>query len=586
MPHQIPGERGVEVAILEKPSKTPKAERDDLADGTILMLDGASSTGAEDLQDAAAARLENPHVTLISLANREATPRERRLVFASAVLLFSAFAATVPFASSPLSEFNAFVPSCSAVMFVNDVITAILLYSQCAIFPSRSFLILASGYLFTALTIVPHALTFPGAFAATGLIGANLQSAPWLFFSAHFVFPAALLGYAKLEDIDREKPMPQASILPALAVSVAVVLVLTCGVGLMSTIGSRYLPTIMIDRTHPVRPHLMIINLSIAGIALIAFVELWRRRGTLLNYWLMVICLALIQEELLFSVAVERFTLGFYMGRVFWLITSTVVLIVLLRETIRLYGRLVRSYALLARERENKLSSARAITASIAHEVRQPLTAIVASGGAAVEYLGKIPADLEKARRAIGKIIREAHRASDVVDGIHALFVRPDQKLEAIDLNEIIKNVLRSLSGELMDCGVTTIFDLGDVPAVEGDRNQLQQVVFNLVNNSLEAMQTATNRRRVLRVVTTRGDNGSVCLLVEDSGPGIDPAQLEAIFDPFVTTKSYGMGLGLAICREIIEHHRGQLFASNGTKGAVFKVVLRTKPLRNVGDHV
>jgi signal transduction histidine kinase len=139
----------------------------------------------------------------------------------------------------------------------------------------------------------------------------------------------------------------------------------------------------------------------------------------------------------------------------------------------------------------------------------------------------------------------------------------------------------------LIDRGVTTTFDLGDVPAVEGDRNQLQQVVFNLVNNSLEAMQTAANRRRVLRVATTRGDNGSVCLLVEDSGPGIDPAQLEAIFDPFVTTKSYGMGLGLAICREIIEHHGGQLFASSDrAKGAVFEVVLRTKPLSNVEDHV
>jgi signal transduction histidine kinase len=524
---------------------------------------------------------------LISLANREATPRERRLVFASAVVLSSAFVATVPFARTPLPEFNAFVPSCSAVMFVNDVITAILLYSQCAIFPSRSFLILASAYLFTALIIVPHALTFPGAFTATGLIGANLQSAPWLFFSAHFVFPAALLGYTKLEDIDREKPMSQASILPALGVSVAVVVGLTCGIWLISTIGSRHLPTIMIDRTHPVPPHLMAINLSIAGIALIALVELWRRRGTLLHYCLMVICLTLIQEEVLFSVAVERFTLGFYMGRAFWLVTSTVVLIVLLQETIRLYGRLVRSYSLLARERENKLSSARAIIASIAHEVRQPLTAIVASGGAAMEYLGKIPADLEKSRRAIGKIIREAHRASDVVDGIHALFVRPDQKLETIDLNELIKSVLRSLSGELIDRGVTTTFDLGDVPAVEGDRNQLQQVVFNLVNNSLEAMQTAANRRRVLRLVTTRGDNGSVCLRVEDSGPGIDPAQLEAIFDPFVTTKSYGMGLGLAICREIIEHHGGQLFASSdGAKGAVFEVVLRTKPLRTVEDHV
>jgi signal transduction histidine kinase len=309
---------------------------------------------------------------------------------------------------------------------------------------------------------------------------------------------------------------------------------------------------------------------------------LWARRRTILDYWLMLISVALILEEACFSLSRVRFTLGYYAGRVFWLITSIVVLILLLQETVRLYALCARSYGLLQRERDNKLLSAQAITASIAHEVRQPLTAIIASGGAALEYLGKIPPDHEKARLALNKIIKEGHRTGDVFDVIHALFKRGDQRQEPIDLNEIVIDVLESLRGELLDHGVAILPELTDLPPVQGRRNQLQQVLFNILHNALEAMQM-TNGRRVLRMTTERRGRDAVALVVEDSGLGINPGQLDSIFNAFVTTKKNGMGMGLAICRQIVEHHGGQLLAtSDGTNGAQFQIILPTSPSDSV----
>lgn len=522
---------------------------------------------------------ESSDETVISLANLPAGSRERRFVLVVAVLLFIAFGALLPFAGTPLPEFNAFVPSSVAMILINDLITSVLLYSQCAIAPSRSLLVLASGYLFTALIMLPHALTFPGAFTSTGLIGAGPQTSPWLYFSSHFVFPAVLLGYARLKDVDRANVPRSSSTRSAIAISAAIVVASVCGFTLVTTAGNEYLPAILIDRTHTSPLRLLMINVSIVAVAAIALVELWIRRRTVLDYWLMLICVALIQEQAFFSLGNARFSLGFYAGRVFSLITSIVVLILLLQETTRLYARLARSNALLERERNNRLLSAQAITASIAHEVRQPLTAIAASGGAALRYLRKASPDHEKIRRSLDRMISESHRTSEVFESIRSLFGRAYQKREAVDVNEVVRDVLESVSRELMANGIVTSAELAALPLVDCSRNQLQQVVYNLVQNALDAMQTLAGRKRVLWVRTERRGRTAVAVVIEDSGPGIDPSQVDSIFSAFVTTKPHGMGLGLAICRQIVEHHGGQLLASSdGMSGARFEVVLPVGP--------
>jgi PAS domain S-box-containing protein len=236
--------------------------------------------------------------------------------------------------------------------------------------------------------------------------------------------------------------------------------------------------------------------------------------------------------------------------------------------------------AKLERERENKLVNVEAIMASIAHEVRQPLTAIATNGSAAQRFLGKVPADIEEVRACLDRIIRDCGRASEVFDSIRALFQRGDQTRQPIDVNEIALQVLESLQGELKGRSVTTHTELSSgLPPVSGQRGQLQQVISNLVQNASEAMASTTDRNRVLRLKTGLHNRDAIIVAVEDSGPGFDPKNLGSIFDAFFTTKSHGIGLGLAICRMIIQRHGGHLTASSdGKNGAQFQFVLPLQP--------
>jgi signal transduction histidine kinase len=208
--------------------------------------------------------------------------------------------------------------------------------------------------------------------------------------------------------------------------------------------------------------------------------------------------------------------------------------------------------------------------------VRQPLAAIATNGGAALRFLAKSPPNFAEVQGAVERIIRDCHRTSEVFNGIRALFREVDQGRLPVDVNEAILDVLQSLDGELKSHRVAVRREFAaDLPPVEGHRNQLQQVITNLVNNAIEAMNATAVRNRVLQVRTQRRDGGTVAVEVQDSGPGIDPKQIDSIFGAFFTTKPQGMGLGLAICRLIIEHHGGRLTASSdGKTGALFQFVL------------
>jgi signal transduction histidine kinase len=169
-----------------------------------------------------------------------------------------------------------------------------------------------------------------------------------------------------------------------------------------------------------------------------------------------------------------------------------------------------------------------------------------------------------------------------VFDAIRALFQKGHEGRERIDLNEIIVEVLQSLRRELKDHEIETRPELAELPPIDGHKGQLREVIFNLVRNAVEAMDTTTDRSRVLRVSTELRGPDAIAVTVEDSGPGIDPQKLESIFTAFLTTKSHGMGLGLAICRVIAEQHGGQLTAlSDGKSGALLQIVLPTAPTEN-----
>lgn len=255
---------------------------------------------------------------------------------------------------------------------------------------------------------------------------------------------------------------------------------------------------------------------------------------------------------------------------------SSFILAALFAERRENERRLAVSNAALERERDNKLMNLEALTGAIVHEFQQPLGAISMNYSVALECLEETPPDLQEARVALADIGKSINRAGDAVRGIRGLISKPERTRQPTDVNEILLGMLDGLRGELGAHGVVAEPELApELPLVHGNRSQLQEVVFNLVYNAIDAMKTTTNKRRVLRLKTEVEDGKAIAIVVEDSGSGIDAKQLEAIFEPFMTTKPQGMGLGLTICRTIVEHHGGRLVASSdGTSGAVFTIIL------------
>jgi signal transduction histidine kinase len=513
--------------------------------------------------------LDDPKIALINLPP---TSKQNWSAVAVVAILLVALGIVTPFAATPLPRFAAFIPFLNATILVTDLITAILLFAQFSIYRSRALLVLAGGYFFTAMIVIPHALTFPGAFSPTGLLGAGLQTTAWLYTFWHLGFPVALLIYAWLKD---EKYTMQGSIRSIIGWCVVITISLVCGLVWVATAGDEFLPRLFLDPIHlsPLGAYAPTFDLLICALALAL---LWTRRRSVLDLWLMVVACALIGE---LALTVIRFSLGFYASRIFSLATSTVVLIILLGETTRLYWRLAHANTMLRREQNNKLMNLEAVVASISHEVKQPLAAIVMRGSTALRFLGHAPPELEKVRSTLNKIISDGRRASQIFDNIRDLFKTTDQGWVLIDVNEMTLGVLDALREELKEHRITTRTELmSEPPLVFGHRGQLQEVLLNLIRNAIEAMDAIKDGRRLLRLRTENCGRDALTIAVEDTGPGIDPEKLNDIFDAFVTTKPHGMGLGLAICRMIIERHGGQLSASSANKsGALFQINLPIK---------
>jgi PAS domain S-box-containing protein len=216
------------------------------------------------------------------------------------------------------------------------------------------------------------------------------------------------------------------------------------------------------------------------------------------------------------------------------------------------------------------------MTASIAHEVNQPLAAVVTNANACLRWLAHQPSNLAEARQAVGRIIKEGNRASDVIGRIRALVRKSPPRKDWLDINEILLEVIALSRSEVRRNRVSLKPQLSDdLPLVLADRIQLQQVVLNLIMNGLEAMSGVVERSRELQVSSGRHQSNGILVAVQDSGKGIAPESLGHLFDAFFTTKPEGMGMGLAISRSIIEAHGGRLWASsNEPQGAVFQFTL------------
>ena len=231
-------------------------------------------------------------------------------------------------------------------------------------------------------------------------------------------------------------------------------------------------------------------------------------------------------------------------------------------------------------EHANRLATMGQLTSSIAHEVYQPIAAVVASAGAALRWLGAEPPALEEVRRSLDKIVKDGHRTRDVIDRIRVLIKKAPPRKDRLDINEAIREVIELTRGEAMKNDVSVQTDLADgLPFIQGDRVQLQQAMLNLIINAVEAMSGVSDGSRQLLISTARTEPNGLLVAVHDSGPGLAPEVLDRPFEPFYTTKAGGLGLGLSICRSIIEAHGGRLWANANTpRGSIFNFTVPACP--------
>jgi C4-dicarboxylate-specific signal transduction histidine kinase len=223
----------------------------------------------------------------------------------------------------------------------------------------------------------------------------------------------------------------------------------------------------------------------------------------------------------------------------------------------------------------NRIASMGELTASIAHEINQPLAAVVMGATACLNWLSTEPPSVTEAKTAATRALEQAMRAHDIVVKIRGMFTKAPISAEVLDIRQIISDVLAWVSTELARREVLVRTEFAeDTPPVRGDRVQLQQVILNLVTNAIDAMRSTSDRSREL-IVRSRKNGNSVIVEIEDSGPGLAPEQAERVFQPFYTTKSHGLGMGLAVSRSIVESHQGHLSVSRrNSHGAIFQLDL------------
>jgi PAS domain S-box-containing protein len=231
-------------------------------------------------------------------------------------------------------------------------------------------------------------------------------------------------------------------------------------------------------------------------------------------------------------------------------------------------------------EHASRLATLGQLTACIAHEVNQPIAGTVSNAQAALHWLDRSPPDLEEIRQALGRIVKDGYRAREVTSRIRDLIKKAPPRKELLEINEVIREIIELTHGETAKNGILTQTELAHgLPLIHGDRVQLQQVMLNLIINAVEAISGTSEGPRELQISTGKCGSGDVLVAVRASGPGLAPATFDRLFDAFYTTKPTGLGLGLSICRSIIQANGGRLWASaNPPRGAIFQFTVPACP--------
>jgi signal transduction histidine kinase len=480
------------------------------------------------------------------------------------------FALTAPFAKMPMPEVPAFLPIYQSALVVFDLITSVLLFGQFRMMRSPPLLLLASGYLYSALMATAHALSFPGLFAPSG-VGAGPQTTAWLYFFWHAGFALFILAYAITQSRAWSKRLPnELAWMLGLAGTAAAVPVV------FSTVFQDLLPPIMSGNMDA--PAKLAVAFPTWLVGIVALVVLQRRRKrTVLDLWLMVVLCVWIADTALAAVLNHgRFDLGWYAGRLYGLMANGFVLAVLLLESGSLYARLARSHHLLAEamaEMRRLNADLESLAGSLAHDLQQPLVTI--SGFAQVIQRGDLSA---RETEHLQKIVAAADAARGMIRALleFARIGEAGLKREQVDLNDIVVQARNAVGAGAAEREVE--WKIGPLPAVQGDASLLLLVFINLLSNAVK--YSRTQARPVVCVEAQPHPPEGHVIQVRDNGVGFEMSQAGRLFSPFERLHSArdfeGTGMGLANVRRIVERHGGTVTAqSQPGQGATFNVILR-----------
>jgi len=501
--------------------------------------------------------------------------RQIRLSLAVVAALFAVLLITLPVRNRPWLEIDAFIPVLDSMMLVGELIVAAMLYAQAGVYRSRALTFLAASFVFQALLVIPHALTFPGAFTSQGMLGGGNATA-WIAVFRRLGFPISVIGYAWLKHREAGDRAGTLGADPKIAFTIFATAALVALCTALSTIGQGLLPPIFVNRTEPNFLNLALINALAIALSLGAMTMLMRLRRSVLDVWLLVALSGWVIQSLLNFGAGVRYSIGWYVLIGLMMVSSLVVMLALIAESNRLYARLALATAARDRERDARLMSMDALTAAIAHEVGQPLTGAIANSLASLEWVTRDQPDAAKARKAISAAIDDGNRTAEVLKSIGSTFAAGPITPSEFSLNELVRETAAFLDRELAGEKVALELTLDEeLPGILADRTQIQRVLVNLFTNAIESLSATRRGPRRISVRSTPLGDEEVLVEFTDTGVGIAPGDETRIFDAFFTTKAAGTGLGLSLSRRIVEEHGGQLWASPGAKhGATFHLRL------------
>jgi signal transduction histidine kinase len=500
------------------------------------------------------------------LSKTPARPWDRRLGFAIVLVSLFAFALAVPYSRARWPVVPAFIPAYEAALILNDLITAVLLISQFRQLRAKSLLVLGTAYLYDALLVTAHALSFPGVFAADGLIGGNDQTTVWLYVFWHAVFPVFVIVYAAIAHTSRDLPIDPSRVVAAVTIGIVVACVLAVISVVISTVGIEHLPPLIRADDYGKVGRRFGPLFWIA--TLLAPIFLWyrTRARTVLDLWLLVVTITWLLDVLLSAIITnERYDFGWYAGRLYGLMAASFVLGALLMETGNLYGRLIESITelraradALAQSQEQlrhaqKMEAMGQLTGGVAHDFNNLLTIIVGN----LDMIGRHAEDPTRVRRLTAAAQRAASRGGKLTHQLLMFARRQLLRPETVNANRLLldfEGLIRRAVGE------TVALELVLHPALDPvriDPMQFEAAILNLVINARDAMTGGGH-------ITIRSGNAALdpiaasalpdaqpgiyaVITVQDTGAGIPAAVLGKVFEPFFTTKEVGKGSGLGL---------------------------------------